>query len=215
MEANPDLFNEAALRNRTFLLFDSSLPDIYKDCRIDSRRQTHEKEAALRSYVHDAEHELEEVFRPLERMQDAAWESVAHSRADVLKLLRKYSSMFSPFLNKELLGPGMEDHFQRVRDYLESDESSAFHAYERAKVGLILYGQQAQRFPDKILLAAMRRFSHVLFTICERKFEQSGAGKPARLLGKPSDKRYPFHSVGRIVNLGFNLENVGPGTLET
>jgi hypothetical protein len=209
--ANPDLFSDVALRNRTFLLFDASLPDLYKDCRIDSRRQTHEKEAALRSYVHDAEHELEEVLRPLERMQDAVWESVAHSRTDVLKLLRKYGNILSPFCNKDLLGPGMEDQFQRVRDYLESDESSTFHAYERAKTGLISYGQQAEDFQTRYSSVLCGRFSTVLLTICERKFEQSGAGKPARLLGKPSDKKYPLHSVGRPINLGFNLENVGPG----
>ena len=211
LEANPDLFVEVTLRNRTFLLFDAVLPDLYKESRIDSRRQTHEKEAALRSYVHDAEHELEEVFRPLERMQDAGWESIAHSRTDVLKLLKKYGGILNPFLNKDLLGPVMDDQFQRVRDYIESDESSALHTYERAKVGLMSYGQQGREYETKYSSMLCERLSAALFIICERKFEQSGAGKPARLVAKPSDKKYPFHSVGRLVNLGFSLENVGPG----
>jgi AAA domain len=211
LEANPDLFMDVALRNRTFLLFDAVLPDLYKECRIDPRRQTHEKEAALRSYVHDTEHELEEVFRPLERMQNAGWESISHSRADVLRLLKKYGSVVTPFLNKDLLGPAIEDLFGRVREYIESDESSAIHSYERAKSGLESYGQEAHDYQTKYSGMLCEKLSSVLLTICERKFEQSGAGKPARLVAKPFDKKYPFGSPTHPVHIGFNIENVGSG----
>jgi hypothetical protein len=54
LAANPDLFMDAVLRNRTFLLFDAVLPDLYKESKIESRCQTHEKEVALASYVHAA-----------------------------------------------------------------------------------------------------------------------------------------------------------------
>jgi hypothetical protein len=211
METNPNLFNDVALRNRTFLLFDGEIPDLYKDSKIDVRRQTHEKEAALRSYVHDAEHELEEILRPLERMKETAWESVAHSRTDILRLLRKYGSILNPFLSKDLLGRGMEEQFQQVRDYLESDEWSALHTYERARTGLLAYWQQGKEFRTKYSSMLCERLAQILFTICERKFEQSGAGKPAKLIARPSDKKYPLYSVGRLVNLGFSLENIGPG----
>ena len=211
LAANPDLFVDAVLRNRTFLLFDAVLPDLYKESRIESRRQTHEKEVALASYVHAADHELCDVFRPLERMQDPGWESITHSRTDILKLLNKYGSILNPFLSKDLLGPAMDDQFGRVRDYIESDESSALHTYERAKAGLTSYGKEARDYQTKYSSMLCDRLSTVLFTLCERKFERSGAGKPAQLVAKPSDKKYPFHSAGRIVNIGFNLENVGSG----
>lgn len=55
------------------------------------------------------------------------------------------------------------------------------------------------------------KLSLVLRAICEQKFEKSGAGKPASLQAKALDKKYPLHSVGRIVGFGFNLENVGSG----
>jgi uncharacterized protein len=211
LEANPDLFVDITLRNRTFLLFDAVLPDLYKDSRIDVKRQTHEKEAALRSYIHDAEYELQEVFRPLEGMQVASWESIAHSRSVVLKLLRKYGSIFSPFLNKDLLGPAMEDQFSRVHEYIDSDEASALHTYERAKEGLTSYKQKAQEHRTKYSKMLCEALSIVLYSICERKFEQSGAGKAARLIAKPFDKKYPFQSTAHMVNVGFIVENVGPG----
>jgi hypothetical protein len=211
LAANPDLFVDAVLRNRTFLLFDAVLPDLYKESKIESRRQTHEKEVALASYVHAADHELSDVFRPLERMQDPGWESITHSRTDILKLLNKYGSILNPFLSKELLGPAMDDQFGRVRDYIESDESSALHTYERAKAGLTSYGKEARDYQTKYSSMLCDRLSTALLALCERKFERSGAGKPAQLVAKPSDKKYPFHSVGRIVNIGFNLENIGSG----
>ena len=155
LAANPDLFVDATLRNRTFLLFDAVLPDFYKESKIDIRRQTHEKEAALRSYVHYAERELEDVFRPLERMQDPGCEAITHSRNDILKLLKKYGNFLNHFVSKDLLGPCMDEQFGRVRDYIESDESSALHTYERAKAGLTSYGGGA-RIPDEILFDAMR-----------------------------------------------------------
>jgi hypothetical protein len=42
LASNPDLFVEPVIRNRTFLLFDTNIPDIYKECKIDARRQTYE-----------------------------------------------------------------------------------------------------------------------------------------------------------------------------
>jgi hypothetical protein len=211
LAANPDLFVDAALRNRTFLLFDSVLPDLYKELKIEKSRQTHEKEEALKSYVHSAERDLQGVFRPLERMQDAGPEPIARSRADVSKLLSRFGNLLSPFLNKDLLGPAVDDQFGRVRDYLEADESSALHTYERAKSGLTVYGQQAREYGTAYSSMLCANLADVLLTLCERKFELSGAGKPAQLVGRTLDKKYPLHSVGRLISLGFSLENIGSG----
>jgi hypothetical protein len=144
-------------------------------------------------------------------MQDAAWESIAHSRTDVLKLLRKYGGILDPFLTKDLLGAALEDQFVRIRDYMESDDSSALHSYERAKTGLASYGQQAREFRTKYSSILCERLSTILFTICERKFEQSGAGRPARIVAKPFDKKYPFHSSAHPINIRFSIENLGSG----
>jgi hypothetical protein len=66
--ANPNLFVEPALRNRTFLLFDTSLQYIYKGLHLEPRQQTYEKEASLRNYVHVIEQEVEQFLLSLERL---------------------------------------------------------------------------------------------------------------------------------------------------
>lgn len=212
LSRNPDLFLDPALRNKTFIAFDSSLPDIYKELKIEPKRQTHEKEVALRSYVHDAEREVEEMFRPLERIEDAKWEAISHSRSDIAKLLKRYGTLVLTFVPRELLASARIDElFAAVKEYLEADDASALHTYERVKAVLSRYEQQAREVHTSYADAVCVRLADLLLSICQRKFDQSGAGKPARVVARPSDKKCPLHFVDQAISLGFYLENLGSG----
>lgn len=46
---DPDIFMDLTIRNKTFISFDNALQDIYKNAKTDVKKQTHEKEVALRS----------------------------------------------------------------------------------------------------------------------------------------------------------------------
>jgi hypothetical protein len=207
----PNLFLEPALRNRTFLLLDAALPDIYKELKIDARRQTHEKEAALAAYVRGAEHDFEELLSSIDRPNDGRWESITQARAELQRLLRKYGPLVNHFLSKSLTGAPLESLFSVVKDYLNADESTSLHAYDHATAALRAYSAEAAALGTTYARLICERLSAVLTSICENKFELSGAGKEARITARASEKRYPLSSPQRQVNLSFTIENEGPG----
>ncbi len=161
--------------------------------------------------MRDAEQAIKGVFEVLKRSGDARWESLSYTRLDVQKLLKKFGALLKGFVNKTLLGASLEDLFSSVKEYLEADESNALHAYERVKSVTQAYAEHSLDHGTKYALELCHQLATTLFSICETKFEQSGAGKPARLIMKPSEKKYPFHDISRAVNLGFYIENFGPG----
>ena len=211
LAGNPNLFSEAVFRNRSFILFDAKLPDLYKDLQIDAKGQTHEKEVALRSYVRIAESEVDAIFRPLERTTETRWETIASAKYDLSRLIRKYDGLLKPFLPKELVEGATDNLFLAVREYVESDDSSALSAYQRTTSAIAHYLALAGECPTMYSQLLSVRLASVLGDICRIRFETSGAGKPARLQVRPSEKKYPLHSVGRQINLGIVLENQGPG----
>lgn len=210
--AQPDLFIEPSVRNRAFILFDAAIPDIYKECKIEPKSQTYQKEMVLRTYIQNAEREILDVFTPLEKLaDDPILESINNARVDLGRILNRYNRLLYPFLPPACTGPFLEHLFVSVREYFEADDSVALHAYERATVALSDYSLKAEAYGTIYSRLLCLNLARLLSNTCAKKFDQSGAGKEAKLTLRSSEKRYPFHSPGRRVTLGFVLENQGPG----
>lgn len=211
LKANPDLFTEPAFRNRSFNLFDNVLQDIYKEQKITPRSQTHEKEAALTAYVEGISQEISEAFRPAERVAAYDWNTLVPLKASIQRLITHRGNFLRHFIPVDLLGIELEQMFSAVHDYLDATGETSLHEFQRAKASVLSYEQHAHLTGTIFAKELCTRLSTAMAAVCHGKFDESGAGKPATVLIKSSDKKYPFHVAERTINLGLILENTGPG----
>ncbi len=202
-----------SFRAETFKLFDSSLSrSLYGQLKIDARRQSFEKEETLRGYVLRVEQSVLTAIAVLEGLESGRGDALSSAIHDLKKALGRAKFLITPFVEAEMVsGAKIDEICGAVQEYFRSEEREALHSYETAKSLLERFLLRAEAHGTHYSREFLGGLALKLLHLCIAQFEKSGVSAPASISLRPPEKRYPLHSVGITLNLGFTFINAGPG----
>ena len=209
--ANDSIFeHDRDFRIKAFALFDDVLSkDIYGQFEVTCGQQTYEKMMRLRDVAPEAETVMREVVEYRLRL-DRLGEFQEQFMQAVNKPLVK--AVMLPFLPRSLLHKSrLGELFDAVREYHRASAANIMEAFERAHGVAQQYLTEAQGWGTYYCQHYLVEMAKNLEQALMQDFASTEVGRPAELYVRPVDKRYPFHQEGRHLNIGFEIENRGPG----
>ena len=200
-------------RAEAFRLFDAHLArPLYGQLKLDSKKQSFEKEEALRGYVLRTEQAVANTISVLEGIQAERWEAFGAAIHDLKKVVGKAKFLISHFVEAEMIsGARIDEICGAVQEYFQTDERGALHSYEAAKSSLERFLLRAEAYGTRYSRELLGGLALKLLRLCIARFEKSEVSAPASISLRPPEKRYPLHSVGATLNLAFVFVNGGPG----
>jgi len=197
----------------SFKLFDAYFArSVYGQLKIDAKRQSFEKEQALRGYVLRTEQGVLHAISVLEGLGTDRWDVLNTAIHDLKRALGKAKFLISPFVEIEMIsGATIDELCSSVQEYFQADERAALHCYETAKSTLERFLLRAEAFGTRYSRELLGGLALKLLRLCIARFEKSGVSAPASITLRPPVKRYPLHSANVHLNLAFVFVNNGPG----
>lgn len=211
LSANDFFFGQdSSFRVKAFVLFDDVLSkDIYEQFEVARAQQTFQKQMRLRDVATEAESVMQEVVASrlsLDRLVEFQEQLMRAINNPLVK------AVVWPFLPRPLLYRSrLAELFDAVRRYHQAPAASLMEVYGQAHSTIEQYLAEVQAcgtfYCQHYLAEAAKKLEQAL----AQAFASSEVGRPAELEVKPAYKRYPFHQAGRDLNIGFEVENRGPG----
>ena len=201
---------DRGFRVKAFALFDDVLSkDVYGVLGITRGQQTYEKSMKLQDATPEAESRMGDVVDSLPSLDRLSEFQEQFMRAINTALVK---ALMLPFLPRPLLYKSrLGEVFDAVREYRRAAGSSVMGAFEWARETIEQYLTEAQAYRTLYCQHYLVVMAERLEQLLRQDFACSDVGQPAEIEVKPLDKRYPFHQEGQDLNLGFVVENRGPG----
>lgn len=202
--------HEPDFRIKAHALFDDVLAeDIYETLGITQGQQTYEKSMRLRDAAPEAESGLGDVVASL-----VSLDRLGEFREQFMRVLNTLlvRAILVPFLPRPLLyKTRLADIFDAIRDYRQAAGLGVVDAFERALEIGEQYRKEAQTCNTLYCQHYLVVMAEKLIQLLRQDFAHNEVGQPAEVMVKSLEKKYPFHLVGEDLNLGFVVENHGPG----
>ena len=202
-------FKDSWLHINTFNLFDKVLSeDIYKALKINQKDQTFEKQAKLKDMVPQVESDLRTVIYSLSNL-----DVLGNIRQRFMQVINGTLSkaILWPFLPRELLATRLDEIFTSVQEYFETKGPEMLKGFQKAREILNTYLSQAEQYGTYYSRQYLGGISGKLGNILKKHFEESEESKPAAVSVKKLEKKFPLHAIGADINIGFIVQNAGPG----
>jgi len=198
-----------SFKAEAFKLFDTYFSrSLYGQLKIDSKRQSFEKEHALRGYVVRTEQAVLNAISVLDGLGADRWEPLNTAIRDLKKALGKAKFLISHFVEPETIsGAKIDEMCGAVQEYFQADERAALHCYETAKSTLERFLLRAEAYGTRYSRELLGGLALKLLHLCIARFEKSGVAAPASITLRPPEKNYPLHSAGATLNLAFVFVN--------
>ncbi|MFZ3171817.1 MAG: ATP-binding protein [Carboxydocellales bacterium] len=200
-----DLIN---LRINIFKLFDNVLGDLYKTLKIDTHEQNYEKEKKLINGIVELETELNQIVKDVSSIRE-----LNGTKQQLLRKLRYPVAqiVMTPFLPEEIGTPKINEIFRVTEELANSKIDLVFYNYQVAMKTLknvIDISKKHQTFYSKLIYADL--FQKLLEKI-EDYFSDTPVSKPAKLVVRATEKKYPLLKKDEKFNLTVVVQNEGPG----
>lgn len=210
LSANEKCFGlEGDFRIKAFRLFDDVFSsDLYPKLGIDIKQQTYEKEKRLKDFVSIIEKELSTTILSMNSL-----EMLHNFRQSLMQKINSqlFKTILWPFLPRHLLDIRMKEVFVTIDEYLDEKGPGIILAFKKANETLKDFLGEAEQHGSRYSCSYLGDLAKKLFDLLQKHFEASPYSKPAKLSINPSNKKYPFYSKGRDINLGFIVKNEGHG----
>lgn len=196
-------------RVRAFSLFDKVISaDLYKQFNVQVKEQTYEKESKLKDVVLKAESEIQTVISSLNSLDVISTFRHRFTQTINSDLCK---AILWPFLERHLLDVRLAEIFSLVQEYCETEGPGMLQAYQKASESLDIYLLEAEQNGTYYSHQYLGGMAKKVGSLLRKHFNQSDLSKPATLVVKRSEKKYPFHTRGNDVSLSFVIQNDGPG----
>src|SRR5262249_29685259 len=120
---------------------------LYGPLKIDSKKQSYEKEKALRAYVIGTETAIASSLSSFDHLASERWEEINLVFHDFRKSIGKAKLLITPFIDKDIIRVArLEALSTGAQDYFTAVEADAIEAYHTCKSILETYLLQAQKF---------------------------------------------------------------------
>lgn len=195
-------------RPRVISLLDHCLSDVYPAYRIDTRLQAHEKIGLLIDAVQGYEKELRRALLSLTSL-----ELMKRHRQSTMKALNQPMGkiLVQPFLVQDI-SAGLGELYARVQKYIEQRESlGVVDAHEKATIEIQKFVEHTAKRETIYSQWFSEMLGQKLLKLVGADFSSNQAAQPATLVVRAREKKYPFHLVNQVINLGFVVSNPGPG----
>jgi len=199
-------------RGKSYALFDEAFQnDIYPAFGIQTSQQTFEKERVLRDIVPSVESNMDNVIRSLSNLN-----VINAFRQEFMGTIgnKINKAILLPFMPMQLLSDvRLGELFNAVDRYCHIRTMGAPEALDAARDAQAI----VEDFEKEALSFGTHYARRYLVILAQRLKEllEADLGKyaslPANIEVRASGKRYPFHEVGRRMQLGFVVKNQGPG----
>jgi len=196
-------------RPKIVALFDSQfMDDLYVDRKIDTKLLSHQKLERLIDIVRDYENRLSNALNmltSLERMN-------AHRQ----KLMSVINSKIGRVLTHPFLPHNIEaslgEIYKRVETYLSRREGQGIvDAFMNANEEINQFIENLQSKESLYSMWLAKKVGEKLLELLKADFQSNKAVQSGNLVLETIDKKYPFHFIGEVINLGFRVTNQGPG----
>ena len=211
LSSNDECYDLADFSIKAFTLFNDVLSeDLYPLLRIDRGDQTYEKQRKLKDVVSLTENELSNIILSLNSLEVLS-RPLFRQRFMQSLMNNKSRVVIWPFLPRRPLDVWLAEVFDAAENYLKETETTMVQAYKKSQVILDAYLQETEHCGTKYSREYLGGLIRKLASLLQKHFENNPLSKPARLTISPWEKKYPFSTLGRSFNLGFIIENHGPG----
>ncbi|MCQ3973996.1 MAG: hypothetical protein DPW09_11165 [Anaerolineae bacterium] len=208
-EPNMGWLTENPWRPKVAALLDSQFSeDFYKEWRVDVNAMGHEKLDRLIQVVKEIDdkfYQAAQMLTSLERIkvQRQQLMQVIHQRANQTIIL--------PFLLEDI-SSRLGELYTRVNAYIdERDSLQVLEVFESA-IGEIDRFIQLTKTKNTIYSNVLAsQVGEQLLLLIKKDFTDNKVAKPATVLVRVRDKKYPFHLVNHTIMIGLIVENDGPG----
>lgn len=208
-ESQFKFLTENPWRPRIINLFDTQFEeDLYKEKNIESKMQAHEKCERLVEFIKFYEDKYQKAIQlltSLERMK-------AH-RHSLLGVINNNSGriVLQPFLPKNIIAL-LGELYKRIEVYIESrDDKKVVDSFSSATEDINQFIKDLKIKKTIYSDWLANGVGNSLLKMVENDFKANKAAQPAKLIVEVLDKKYPFHNINEIVDLGFKVINKGPG----
>lgn len=198
------------LRFKALSLFDDLLSeDIYQYLKLERNAQSYQKESKLRHAVQEIENDLAALIQSFHRIENTP--SFHHSFMQKLNG-RLAKAIIKPFLPKTFdAGVRFSEVFDAVNRYTQETGTWKIDTFETAKEILKRFIGDTEGHGTKYARLYLADVAVRLLHLLQQDFQQSPFSRPATLSLARSEKKYPFHSVGRSFEISLIADNLGPG----
>lgn len=209
LASSQECFDSPSFRVEAYRLFDDVLNDtVYKALKIDRKDQTYHKEQKLRSLVSDVEEQVQVLWAGASTV-----ESVPAMLQQLIKTLKSPVAMtvLVPFLPPGLLDVKLAELRRSIEQYVDESAPKSLATLNRARDGLANFISDAGEFGTIYSRKYAEEPARRLLDLLTTDFENSPFSKPATVVLRPTEKRYPLSEVGGRFDLNVVLGNQGPG----
>jgi len=209
LSTDDSYFKEMPFRAKAYEMFDETLLDgVYAHLGVEKKSQTFEKESKLKSIIPQIESDFENLISSVNNLN-----GIKTIRKEFMH--RVHAAMFkifvSPFLPIELLDVQADQIFTAIEDYLTADTVNCVAAYQKAEDIIEDYIDSLNACGTTYCNEYMVKLFQKLLKLIGQHIENNPSTKPAMLIGKQSEKKYPLNNDGLYFNLSFIIENVQTG----
>ncbi|MCJ7515149.1 MAG: ATP-binding protein [Dehalococcoidia bacterium] len=200
---------DVQFRVKAFNLFDKVLSaDLYKQFNIDLKDQTYDKISKLKDIVPTAESDMRTIITSLNSLDVLS--TFRHRFTQIINSALCKAILW-PFLQKQLLDVRLAEIFSAVQSYYETKGPRMLQAFQQANKTTANYLLEAEEYGTYYSIQYLGGMAKRLEDLLEKHFSESELSKPAELVVKKSEKKYPFYSEGKDLSLSFIIQNTGPG----
>jgi hypothetical protein len=201
-------FEDGSFRVAAFRLFDDTLVDVYAAIKLDAAVQTYEKQRHLADVVPDVEASLREAVADTKSL-----EKIVPARKRLMQVLnsRRNKPILSAFLPRSLIIDSLSSALAAAEDFAEAEGPPLVEAHERAVEELEALHLHAMQVGTSYAVRFIEDLADGLAADVNTSFSQRAIGRPADVVIRPAEKKYPFHVEGVPIELQFQVQNNGPG----
>lgn len=196
------------VRLKAVNLIESHNEELMRRLKIGPRDQTHEKVQKLRDVKARAESALAQIVETFRYL-----DQVRNLRHDLMKQLGQVENqaVIEPFLPGHILKADLPAALEKLVSYLDDSSPGAYRLYEEATGLLASIEKSADTFGTHYSRRYLGDLARSIRRLLDEHLKNSPFGKPAQVIVKPTDKRYPLQQPGRRFDLVFSVVNVGSG----
>lgn len=203
------IWEDMDFRQKTFILFDEQLSDIYLSLRIGDKTENHEKLSCLKDIEQKTIGEFNSIILGISSLKIAV-----ESQNKIMRALKRPANKFvlNNFVDSHLLfEERLNELFDSLRSYEEASGVSRMEVFNTVNDTFSVYIRDVEKCSSEFAAFCIKDLFDKIHKLISDDFGRSDIIKPAKVKLLHPSRKYPFHKRDKSIELKFVLENDGLG----